>query len=237
MQDSERKVIWITGASTGIGAATARRLAEQGWRLVLSARSVDRLEALVQELGEDVALAVPCDVTDFGRCEAAVARILEAYGRLDAVFANAGAGGKSGGFSAAPVESWRTIVEVNILGLAHSLQASLPPIKQARGHVIITGSIAGRRSLDGSMYSASKHAANAIGYNLRGELKGTGVRVCVIEPGMVDTPFFDDPKPHALRPDDVARSVAYVLEQPATVDVHELVILPTPEIEAEPNDG
>ncbi len=222
------KVIWITGASTGIGAATAKKVREMGYRVALSARSKDKLDALVTELGEDYALAVPSDVTNFKSCQKAVSAIEERWGRLDAVFANAGTGGKPGGFSAAPVESWRTIVEVNILGLAHTLQAGLGAVKKARGHIIITGSIAGRRSLDGSMYSASKHAANAIGYNLRGELKGSGVRVCVIEPGMVDTPFFDDPMPNALRPEDVAGSVAYVLGQPDTVDVHELVILPTP---------
>ncbi len=225
------KVIWITGASTGIGEATAKKVREMGYRVAVSARSKDKLDALVTELGQDHTLAVPCDVTNFESCQKAVTTIEKRWGRLDAVFANAGTGGKPGGFSAAPVESWRTIVEVNILGLAHTLQAGLGAVKKAQGHIIITGSIAGRRSLDGSMYSASKHAANAIGYNLRGELKGSGVRVCVIEPGMVDTPFFDDPMPHALRPEDVAGSVAYVLGQPDTVDVHELVILPTPQKE------
>jgi len=116
----------------------------------------------------------------------------------------------------------------NVFGLGLSLQATLPALKKRKGHVLITGSVAGRRTLGGSMYSATKWAANAIGYNLREEVRGTGIRVTVIEPGVVDTPFFDDPKPDGLRPDDVARSVMYAVEQPSTVDVHELLVLPTP---------
>lgn len=222
------KTILITGASSGIGEATARQLVAQGWNVALCARSMDKLNTLAKDMGAK-AIAVECDVTDFSALQSAVSKTVDAFGGIDAVFANAGTGGKPGGFSSAPIESWQQIVNINILGLAYTLQATLAEIKKSEGHVVITGSIAGRRSLDGSMYSASKHAANAIGYNLRGELKGTGARVTVIEPGMVDTPFFDDPKPQALRPDDVARSVVFALNQPKSVDVHELVILPTPQ--------
>ncbi len=116
----------------------------------------------------------------------------------------------------------------NILGVAYSIQLCLAALRQALGHVLFTGSIAGRRTLAGSMYSATKWAVSAIGYSLREELNGSGVRVTLIEPGMVDTPFFDSPKPDALAPEDVARAVVYALRQPASVEVHELVILPTP---------
>lgn len=228
MNGTDRGVLLVTGASSGIGAATARAAAAEGWRLALAARSEDKLAALVTEIGDDRALAVPCDVTDFADQERMVAAVLERFGRLDAVFANAGTGGAPGGFSAAPPESWRRLVEVNVLGVAYTLRASLEAVKAARGHVLITGSIAGRRTLAGSMYAASKWAVSAIGYNLREELRGTGVRVTLIEPGMVDTPFFDEPKPDALRPDDVARAVIYALAQPPHVDVHELTVLPTP---------
>jgi NADP-dependent 3-hydroxy acid dehydrogenase YdfG len=153
---------------------------------------------------------------------------VERFGGLDAVFANAGIGGQPGGFSGAPPASWRALVEVNILGVAYTLRASLGHLKAARGHVVITGSVAGRRTLAGSMYSATKWAVSAIGYGLREELRGSGVRVTLLEPGLVDTPFFDTPKPEALRPEDVARSVIYALEQPPSVDVHEVTILPTP---------
>lgn len=224
-------VLLITGASSGIGAAAARAAAAEGWRLALAARSVDRLEALVAELGADRACAIACDVSDWDDQQRMADAALRRFGRIDAVFANAGTGGRPGGFSAAPVESWRQMVDVNILGVAYTLRATLEHVKAARGHVLITGSIAGRRVLAGSMYAATKWAVSAIGYALREELRGTGVRVTLIEPGMVDTPFFDDPKPDALRPEDVARAVLYALGQPAGVDVHELVVLPTPPVE------
>ena len=120
------------------------------------------------------------------------------------------------------------MVETNILGVAYTLRATLPHVKAARGHVLITGSVAGRRTLTGSMYSATKWAVTAIGYGLREELRGTGVRVTLIEPGTVDTPFFDAPKPEGLTAEDIARAVLYALEQPPSVDVHELTVLPTP---------
>ena len=228
MADADSRVLLITGASSGIGAATARAAAEAGWRLALAARSADRLAALVEELGADRARAIPADVTDWESQQRMAAEAVETFGRIDAVFANAGTGGRPGGFSGAPPESWRKMVDVNILGVAYTLRATLEHVRAARGHVVITGSIAGRRVLAGSMYSATKWAVSAIGYALREELKGSGVRVTLLEPGMVDTPFFDEPKPDALRPEDVARSVVYALGQPAGVDVHELVVLPTP---------
>ena len=226
------KVLLITGASSGIGAATARRAVEAGWQVALAARSADKLEGLVAELGADRAAAFPADVTDFTSQERLVAAVRGRFERIDAVFANAGVGGQPGGFSAAPVEPWRQMVEVNILGVGYTLRAALADIKAARGHVLITGSIAGRRTIAGSMYSATKWAVSAIGYGLREELKGTGVRVTLLEPGLVDTPFFDEPKPDALTADDVARAAIFALEQPASVDVHELVVLPTPPEEA-----
>lgn len=228
MADAESRVLLITGASSGIGAATARAAAAQGWRLALAARSAERLEALAGELGPDRAQAIPTDVTDWESQQRMAAEAAERFGRIDAVFANAGTGGKPGGFSGAPVESWRKMVDVNILGVAYTLRATLAHVKAAEGHVVITGSIAGRRVLAGSMYSATKWAVSAIGYALREELKGSGVRVTLVEPGMVDTPFFDEPKPEALRPEDVARSVVHALAQPPGVDLHELVVLPTP---------
>ena len=226
----DNRVFLITGASTGIGAATARAAAAAGFRVALAARSIGALETLVDEIGEDRAIALACDVTDYESQQQMVDQTLDRFGSIDAVFANAGTGGRPGGFSAAPIESWQRIVEVNILGVAYTLRASLEALKRAKGHVLITGSVAGRRTIAGSMYSASKWAVTAIGYGLREELRGTGVRVTLIEPGMVDTPFFDAPKPEALRADDIARAVTYALQQPASVDVHELMVLPTPPI-------
>jgi len=228
MTDQNKRVLLITGASSGIGEATARLAVEQGFRVALAARSQDKLKNLVDDLGADHAFGVRCDVTSFDDQQGMIKKVIDHYGRIDALFANAGTGGEPGGFSGAPVESWKTMVDVNILGVAYSLRASLADIKKARGHVVLTGSVAGRRTLAGSMYSATKWAVSAIGYGLREEIKGSGVRVTLLEPGMVDTPFFDDPKPDALKPEDTARAVLYALTQPAHVDVHELMILPTP---------
>lgn len=222
------KMLLITGASSGIGAATARAAAAADWRLALAARSADKLDALVEELGSERVAAIPCDVTDYDDQERMTRTAVERFGRIDAVFANAGIGGQPGGFSGAPPASWRAMVDVNILGVAYTLRATLGHLKAARGHVVITGSVAGRRTLAGSMYSATKWAVSAIGYGLREELRGTGVRVTLLEPGLVDTPFFDNPQADALSAADVARSVIYALEQPPSVDVHELTILPTP---------
>ncbi len=221
------KVLLITGASSGIGAATAKAAAAAGWRLALAARSRDRLESLAGEIGSEV-LTIPTDVTDFESQTRMAEETVARLGRIDAVFANAGIGGEPGGFSGAPPESWRRMVDTNILGVAYTLRATLSHLKSSRGHVLITSSVSGRRVIAGSMYSATKWAVTAIGYNLREELRGTGIRVTLIEPGIVDTPFFDEPKPDGLRPEDVARAVVYALDQPAGVDLHELTILPTP---------
>lgn len=199
---------------------------------MLAARSMDKLKKLVTELGGDKALALEVDVTDYQAQEQMVQQALAHFGRIDAVFANAGAGGEPGGFSGAPIEPWQTMVNVNILGVGYTLRATLAALKESKGHVVLTGSVAGRRTIAGSMYSATKWAVSAIGYGLREELRGTGVRVTLIEPGMVDTDFFDDPQPDALRAEDVANAVVYAVSQPPSVDVHEMMILPTPKLEA-----
>ncbi len=221
------KVFLITGASTGIGAATARHAAQAGHRLVLAARSKDKLDALAAELGgEQRALAIACDVTDFDQQEAMVAATLERFGRLDIAFANAGFGAKRG-FLEESTEHWRAMVLTNVLGAAFTIRATLPALKDARGHLLLTSSVAGRRVLPGSLYSATKWAVTAMGESARQELDGSGVRVTLIEPGMVDTPFFDNPVSDALEPDDIARAVLYAVSQPPHVDVNEMLIRPT----------
>jgi NADP-dependent 3-hydroxy acid dehydrogenase YdfG len=220
-------VLLITGASTGIGAATARHAAQAGYRLVLGARSADKLEALAQELGgPDRAIAVPTDVTEWADNEAIVAAAIDAFGRLDAVFANAGFGARRGWLEETP-EHWRDMVLTNVLGPAYTIRAAIPALKDTKGHVLITGSVAGRRVLPGSLYSATKWAVTAMGEAVRADLDATGIRTTVIEPGMVDTPFFDNPGEGRLEPDDVARAVMYALSQPPHVDVNEILIRPT----------
>jgi NADP-dependent 3-hydroxy acid dehydrogenase YdfG len=220
-------VFLITGASSGIGAATARQAAQAGYRLVLAARSVDRLAELAAELGgEDRALAVRCDVTEWEQQQAMVQTALERFGRLDVAYANAGFGATRGFLNESP-EQWRSMVLTNVYGAALTIRATMPALKEARGHLLLTGSVAGRRALPGSLYSATKWAVTAMGESARLELDGTGVRVTLIEPGMVDTPFFDNPVSNALKPDDIARAVMFAVSQPPHVDVNEILVRPT----------
>jgi len=220
------RVLLITGASSGIGAETARHAARDGWRLALGARSEEKLAALAGELGEDRVLVRRCDVTDWDDQQALVAAARERFGGLDAVFANAGLGAKRG-FLEESVEHWRTMIDTNVLGVALTIRASLAHFReQGRGHFLLTGSVAGRRALPGSLYSATKWAVTAMGEGLRQEVSDSDVKVTLIEPGMVDTPFFDSPVEGALRAEDVARAVTYALSEPPHVDVNEILIRP-----------
>jgi NADP-dependent 3-hydroxy acid dehydrogenase YdfG len=220
-------VFLITGASSGIGAATARQAAEAGYRVVLAARSVDRLSQLAEELGgPDRALALECDVTEWDQQEQMVDSTLSRFGRLDVAFANAGFGATRSFLAESP-EQWRSMILTNVYGAALTIRASLPALQEFRGHLILTGSVAGRRALPGSLYSATKWAVTAMGESARLELNGTGVRVTVIEPGMVDTPFFSKRPTNALDADDVARAVMFAVSQPEHVDVNEILVRPT----------
>jgi NADP-dependent 3-hydroxy acid dehydrogenase YdfG len=220
-------VFLITGASSGIGAATARAAAGAGYRVALASRSADRLNELAAELGGgERALAIRCDVTEWADQEAMVAAVLERFGRLDVTFANAGFGAKRGFLSESP-EFWKSMVLTNVYGAALTIRATLEALKQSRGHLLLTGSVAGRRALPGSLYSATKWAVTAMGEGARQELNGTGVRVTLIEPGVVDTAFFENRPKTALKPEDIARAVMYAVSQPPEVDVNEILIRPT----------
>jgi NADP-dependent 3-hydroxy acid dehydrogenase YdfG len=225
-------VLLVTGASSGIGAATARAAADR-YRLVLAARRLEALEALVEELGgAERAVAVRCDVTEWDQVEAMAATALDAFGRIDAVFANAGFGATRGFLEESP-EHWRSMVLTNVYGVALTIRATLPHLlERGDGHFLVTSSVAGRRALPGSLYSATKWAATAIGEALRAELRqmhdNHAIRVTLIEPGMTDTPFFDNrPGEWALRDEDIAGAVLYALEQRDGVDVNEILIRPT----------
>jgi NADP-dependent 3-hydroxy acid dehydrogenase YdfG len=226
----DKPVLIITGASTGIGAATARRAVEFGYRVVLAARSEDKLRALADELGgEDTALAVRCDVTSWDDQQALVQAALERYGRVDAYFANAGFGAARG-FEKEDPEQWRSMVLTNVLGVAYTIRATIGHMKeQGQGHYVITGSVAGRRALPGSLYSSTKWAVTGMAESLRQELRQeeSRVRVTLVEPGMVDTPFFDNRPTDALEPDDIARIVMFALDQPERVDINEILVRPT----------
>ena len=219
-------VFLITGASTGIGAAVARRAAAAGYRVALAARSQDKLDALASELGGDGrALAQATDVTKWEDNERLAQATLDSFGRIDVVFANAGFGAKRGFLEETP-EHWRDMVLTNVLGCAYTIRATLPAVRESVGHFLLTSSVAGRVALPGSLYSSTKWAVTGMGQSLRGELDGSGVRVTLIEPGMVDTPFFDNRPQGALADEDIANAVMYAVSQPPHVDVGELLIRP-----------
>ena len=224
-------VLLITGASTGIGAATARHAARAGHRLVLSARGEDKLQALAAELGgdEDRVLVRRCDVTAWEEQRALAAAALERFGRIDAVFANAGFGGARGFLGRRPRAVARD-------GPHERLRRRADDPRDARGGARDAGppaarraSVAGRKAMPGSLYSCTKWAVTAMGEALRQEVHGSGVRVTVIEPGMVETPFWDDPSSlqDPLTADDVAETVMFALSRPPHVDVNEILVRPT----------
>lgn len=233
------KTVVVTGASSGIGAATARRLVESGHNVALAARRKDRLEELAAELGEN-ALAVTTDVTDPDDCAALVARTVEQFGGLDALVNNAGLG-FYGSIAEADPEGWRTMLDVNVLGVLYVTQAAVRAmIENGSGDLIFISSIAGRRipTPESTVYAATKHAVNAIAEGLRMDLTSKGIRSITIEPGLVRTEFPESSHPSAeefyadkdytpLEAEDIANAVLYALEQPSRVSVNEIMVRST----------
>lgn len=230
-------VLLITGASGGIGLATARRARTEGWRLVLVARSPG-LAGVVDDLGgPDVARAVVTDVTDPTGLRRAVAEAEAAFGGLDAAFVNAGisAGPRSyrpqapDATSQDSLDGWRDMVLTNVLGVAVTVRAVVEALVASQGRIVITGSVLGRYAMGASLYSATKHAVAGIAETLRLELVGTGVGVTLVEPGPVATDFAGataGAAGPALDREDVARVVLYALSQPRGVEINELLLRP-----------
>lgn len=220
------RVALITGASSGIGAALARAFVADGHRVVLQARSADRLTALADELGTGRAVAVPGDVTEADDQQRAVDVAIDRFGRLDLAVANAGGGASRGLLDpdADPL-AWRAMILTNVWGVALTARAALPHLVDSTGHLVLMGSVAGRVTIDGSLYSATKWAVTGMAQAIRAEVHRTGVRVTVIQPGKVVTPFFEgDPPPDCLETDDVVGAVRYAVSQPTSVDVNEIVL-------------
>ena len=228
----ENKVFLITGASTGIGEATARRAVEAGFKVVLAARSTEKLERLRDQLGHERALAVTCDVADWQSQQKMVAQTIKHFGRIDVVFANAGfsKGSTFYGGEDKP-EEWQQMVMVNVYGAAATARLTLPELVKNRGHLLVTGSVVGRVTSIRNLYSATKWAVTGMAQAIRNEMVGTGVRVTLVEPGIVDTPFWDNlQKPDSakeLQADDIARAVMFAVSQPPHVDVNDILIRPT----------
>ena len=220
------QTLLITGASSGIGAATARAAVKAGWQVALLARSRDALEKLAGELG-DAALALPCDITERDQLSEAVAKTVERFGSLDAVYANAGKGSSRPGIEQGDPDDWHTMINLNVLAVLTTAHATLPHLRKTKGHFVVTGSKAGRDHMKGSVYGATKWFVQGLAGNLAEEMREWGGRCTLITPGMVDTPFFDEPKPDKIQPDDVANAVVFALSQPRSADVREIHIMPS----------
>lgn len=221
-----RKTLFITGASTGIGEATARAAVEHGWNVGLFARSEDKLAKLADELGEH-ALALPGDATDLDSQTDALDKLAQQFGSVDAAYANAGTGLSAAGTDAGDPDEWHQMIHLNIMGLLWTTKAAMPHLKKSKGHLLMTGSAAGRVHIKGSVYGASKWFVHGYGGNVAQEMREFGGRCTVIAPGMVDTPFFDEEKPDKLKPEDVARSVVFALETDPRATIQEVFLMPT----------
>ncbi|MEZ5974802.1 MAG: SDR family NAD(P)-dependent oxidoreductase [Planctomycetota bacterium] len=228
------KTALVTGASSGIGAATARALHGEGARLVLAARRTDRLESLAAELGG--ARVVQLDVRDAAACRAALEGL-----DLDIVVCNAGLGIGIGALQDGLPENWDTMIDTNVKGVLHTLHATLPGlIKKGRGDVVLLGSVAGRQVYPGgNVYNATKHAVRALYEALRLDAGGRGLRFTTVDPGMVETEFSirrlgDEAAAkavyagmHPLVAEDVADAIRYAVTRPPHVNIGEIVLWPT----------
>jgi ribitol 2-dehydrogenase len=230
------KVVIITGASTGIGAAAARSLAKLGCKLTLAARSADKLEALAAELGAS-ALAVPTDITVPADIAAMVDKTVAHFGRVDVLFANAGIY-IPGQVAEGDPDAWANLMRVNVDGVLRSVHAVLPHMMaQKSGDILVTSSISGFIDIHWEpVYSASKHAIQGFVHTLRRQVAKDGIRVMAVAPGMVANElwgFYDRAKIDqivaergAIRSEDVAEAVVFMLSQPPHVTIRDLVMLP-----------
>ncbi len=236
-QKLAEKVVIITGASSGIGAATARALAQEGCRLTLAARSTDRLEALADELGRANTLVIPTDITSGAQVTAMVERTVARFGRVDVLFANAGIY-IPGQVAEGDPDAWAHLMDVNIDGVLRSVHAVLPHMMaQKSGDILVTSSISGFVDIVWEpVYSASKHAIQGFVHTLRRQVAPHGIRVGAIAPGMVANELWGFTEPariaemvekHAsITSEDVAEAVIFMLSRPPHVTIRDLVMLP-----------
>ena len=240
MTRMDQRHIVITGASSGIGRATAIRLASSGHRLSLGARRVARLEGLAKD-----ALTCALDVTDEDSVEAFVAESAATHGPVDVLINNAGLARGVERIAEASGEAWREMIETNLFGVLHMTRRIVPSmIERGTGHVVMIGSVAGHVTYErGSVYCATKRALRSIAEGLRQETFGTGVRVTSVDPGLVESEFslvrFSGDKERAaeiyagtrpLRPDDVAECIEFAIERPPHVNIETLLVLATDQV-------
>ena len=236
------KVALVTGASSGIGEATALALAAEGARVAIAARRVERLNDLAERIGKcgTEALPIEADVTDEAQASGMVARVLKDFGRLDMLLNVAGVG-VAAPFQNTTSAEYRQMVDVNILGLLYAINAALPVMKQqGEGHIVIVSSGTGRYIHPSVVYSGTKHAASAMAESLRREIGKDHIRVTSIEPGAVKTEFVSQMRPDVrksvedrlgdmeqLESEDIAAAILYAVTQPRRVNVNILTLYPT----------
>lgn len=244
MADLKGKVAIVTGASSGIGEATAKQLAAAGAKVAVAARRKDRLEKLVGDIEKDggTALAIETDVTDRQAGERLVKRLVDEWGQLDIIVNNAGVM-LNGMVKDSPIEDWEQMVQLNLMGLIYLTRLALPELIKTKGHIVNVSSVAGRTARAGSaVYNATEWGVNAFTEALRQELvqDKTGVRTTLIEPGAVDTELQSHLRPEVhegfkqtfsevtlLTADDIAEAILFAVSRPAYVNVNEILIRPT----------
>jgi NADP-dependent 3-hydroxy acid dehydrogenase YdfG len=227
---SDLPVTLITGGGSGIGAATARQLLDRGHRVTITGRGSGRLGRFASDLGDPGGLlTIPGDAADYDAVRSAVEQTLKEFGQLDVVVANAGfatfddlADGDPG--------RWRDMVLTNVLGPALLIRAALPALRQTRGRIVLVGSVAGVIYTPGNIYGATKWAVTGLAENTRRMVTGDGVGVTLINPGAVETSFFDAggglPDRAMLTADQLASSIVWAITQPAGVDVNTITVRP-----------
>jgi NADP-dependent 3-hydroxy acid dehydrogenase YdfG len=240
-ENIEGRIVVITGASSGLGEATARHLALRGAKLVLGARRIDRLEALAKELSLGEGAAVQTDVTQLEQVKRLVDQAVKSHGRIDVLLNNAGLMPHSP-LERGKVQDWERMIDVNVKGVLYGIAAALPHMKaQKSGHIINVSSVAGHTvRAGGAVYSATKHAVRVISEGLRQEVKPYNIRSTVISPGAVATELPDsitEPdvakgihdfyERFAIPADSFARMVAFAMSQPEDVDINEILFRPT----------
>jgi len=224
------RVTLITGGGSGIGAATARRLLDQGQRVTITGRGEDRLRSFAEGVGEPSSLLTfTGDAADDDAVRSAVEVTVRRFGRLDTVVANAGYATFDNLADGDPA-GWRDMVLTNVLGPALLIRAALPDLKRSRGRIVLIGSVAGVVYSPGNIYGATKWAVTGLAENTRRMVTGEGVGVTLINPGAVETNFFDadggPPDRAMLSADQLAASIVWAIDQPSGVDVNTLTVRP-----------
>jgi len=225
------KIIVITGGSTGIGRATAKLAIEKGHKVVITGRTLQSLYDTEAAISHENLMIVQSDVSDWSSLQSLQKQVMDKFGKVDVVFANAGftSGANSFFQGEATPDQWKDMVLTNVYGAAITARTFLPDLINSKGSFLLTGSVVGRVAVAGRLYSATKWAITGMAESIRKELIGTGVRVGLIEPGAVETPFWGEggvPMAKVLQPEDVASSVLFAIEQPDYVDINEILIRP-----------